>query len=244
MQDVGLNSLLNQYISNTFNKVYTALACKVTDNSQIGQQRISVQPITNKVTPDGESLEQPVLQSVPLIFPGSSSSQFTFPVAVGDVVLCVFSQRTLDSFKLGSKDLHKPKNLRKFSRNDAVAIPGLFPFSEAPNNPSQRSLSHSTDDAVVTHNIGSGSECEVRLQASGGVVVNSSSTVEVNCQNAQVNADENVTVDTPETFFTGDVFVEGKVAAEKDVTANNGISLTYHTHGGVKGGSSNTMPPN
>lgn len=231
MDNIGIEGLLRQYINNSVKGLFTALPCRVTSVAGLAQQRINVQPIINKIKTSDEELEQPIIQNVPLIFPGSSSSQFTFPINVGDTVLCVFSQRSLDRFKLGAKTPHRPVDLRKMSRNDAIAIPGLFPFQDALNNPSNRSLSHSTQDAVVTHNIGSGSECEVRLKPSGDVIINSPTTVQVNCQDAEVNAESSstintqtstvntstaainasssVTIDTPSTTVTGNMLVQG-----------------------------------
>lgn len=237
MQDIGLDSVINQYLNNTLKSIYTAIPCKVTSTEDIAQQRINVQPIINRIKPDNTEQEQPILQAVPVVFPGSSTSQFSFPINVGDTVLCVFSQRSLDRFKLGAKDVHRPADFRKFSRNDAIAIPGLFPFTDAVNNPSTRSLSHSTGDAVLTHNIGSGSECEVRLKASGQVIVNSSGDTTVNAVGGEavINADK-ATVNC-------DLQVNGSINATKDVVGN-GISLTHHTHGGVQTGSGSTQPPN
>jgi hypothetical protein len=235
MKDVNLDSLLKQYINNTLHNTYTAIPCKVTATESLAEQRISVQPIINKITPSGEEQIQPILQSVPVVFPGSSTSQFSFPVSIGDTVLCVFSQRSLDRFKLGGNDLHRPLNFRKFSRNDAIAIPGLFPFQSAANNPSNRSLEHSVEDAVVTHNIG-GNECEVRLKASGEVIVNAATKV-------TVNAAQETVINAEKVVINCDVEVNGKVEATNDVVGN-GISLTHHTHGGVDTGPGSTQPPN
>ena len=224
MRQIGLDSIINQYINNNLKRAFTAIPCRVTSVNNMGQQRINVQPIINIVKTSDEELEHAIIQNVPVVFPGSSTSQFSFPVNVGDTVLCVFSQRSLDRFKLGAKNPHRPIDLRKMSRNDAVAIPGLFPFEDAVNNPSKRSLGHSTEDAVVTHNIGTGNECEVRLKPSGDVIINSPTTVQVNCQDAEVNAENSttvntstaninasssVTIDSPTTTVTGEMLVQG-----------------------------------
>ncbi len=224
MRQIGLDSIINQYINNNLKRAFTAIPCRVTSVNNMGQQRINVQPIINIVKTSDEELEHAIIQNVPVVFPGSSTSQFSFPVNVGDTVLCVFSQRSLDRFKLGAKSPHRPIDLRKMSRNDAVAIPGLFPFEDAANNPGKRSLSHSTQDAVITHNIGTGSECEVRLKPSGDIIINSPTTVQVNCQEAEVNAENSttvntstaninasssVTIDSPTTTVTGEMLVQG-----------------------------------
>ncbi|MBG23770.1 MAG: hypothetical protein CMF22_10645 [Idiomarinaceae bacterium] len=98
-----------------------------------------------------------------------------------------------------------------------MAIPGLFGFPDAVNNPSKRSLSHSTDDTVMSHNIGTSAECEVRLTKGGDVIINApGNKVEVNCQEsvvntstAEINASSSTTIDSPSTTVTGDMLVQG-----------------------------------
>jgi len=197
MEDVSLEGLLRQYITNTINGMFTAMPCKIVNVTMLDQQRLDVKPLIERVTPDNDILEHPVILNVPLIFPGSRSSQFSFPVRVGDTVLCIFSQRSLDRFKLGAVESHRPIDFRKYSRNDAMAIPGLFPFDIAVNNPSKHSLSHDINDTVMVHNIGTEAECEVRLKSSGDIVINApGNKVEVNCQTSVINAEDSATVNT------------------------------------------------
>jgi phage baseplate assembly protein V len=113
-------------------------------------------------------------------------------------------------------------------------------------------------------NIGSSNENEVRLKASGDIILNSPSKVEVNCTTAEVNASESVTIDTPETTVTGSLRVEGMLTYVAGMTGSggsstatitgdvvvtgdvisNGVVLDSHTHSGVETGSGNTGSPN
>lgn len=222
MESVSLEGVLRQYITNSINGMFTAIPCRVLTVVDAGEQRVDVQPIIDRVKPDNTVLEHPPILSVPLIYPGSRSSQFSFPVEVGDTVLCIFSQRSIDRFKLGSNSNHRPTDLRKYSRNDAMAIPGLFSFPSAVNNPDKRTLDHSTDDAVVTHNIGTAQECEVRLKSDGNVVINSPGEVTVNSSTAVVNAESTV---------NGNLTVNGDVAFNGSSVTHNGTDIgDTHTH--------------
>src|SRR5690606_35212297 len=209
MENQTLEGVIRQYITNAQNGMFTSMPARVENVVNMGEQRVDVQLLVDRVTPDNGVLAHPPILSVPLIFPGSMSSQFSFPVRRGDIVLCVFSQRSIDRFKLGANDRHRPIDFRKYSRNDAMAIPGLFSFPSAVNNPDKRTLDHDTNDTVMVHNIGTGSECEVRLKASGDVIINSPGLVQVNCTTAEINASESVTIDTPQTTVTGDMLVQG-----------------------------------
>ena len=55
-----------------------------------------------------------------------------------------------------------------------LPFPGLFPFGMAINQQSKRTLTHSTDDVVVVHNLGTAEECEIRLKPTGKVEINGS----------------------------------------------------------------------
>lgn len=249
MEQLDLPSLLNQYTSNKVNGLFTSMPCAVVGEPDLERQRVDVRPLVNRITADGESREHPVIMGVPLIFPGSMTSQMSFKVSSGDTVLCVFSQRSIARFKLGSKTPADPMDFAKYSKNDAMAVPGLFTFPDARNNPSHRTLSHSVDDMVMTHNIGTSSECEVRLKASGDVIINSPGKVEVNCtesvvnsETSTINASSSVTVDTPIADFTGDVHIAGTLTVDVDAVIA-GISFIGHVHGGVTSGGSNTSTP-
>lgn len=262
-QNDGLESLLKQYVGNGLNNTFTAMPARVI-NSDLATQKVDVQLLVNRLNADDTTTVRPPVLGVPLMFQGSVSSQFSFPVRAGDTVLVVFGMRNIDRFKGGSTDPHDPLTNRKYDRNDAIAIPGLFPFSQARNNPSKHSLDHSVDDAVISHNLGSGSENEVRLKANGDIIVNSPSKVEVNCSTAEINASDSVTVDTPETTVTGNLLVEGMLTYVSGMTGSggsstatltgdvivtgrvvsNGVELDTHTHGGVETGNGNTDGPN
>lgn len=225
MENISLEGLLRQYITNSVNGLFTAMPARIERVVSLPEQRIDVQLLVDRVTPEGGTLKHPVVLNVPLIYPGSITSQFSFPVQEGDTVLCVFSQRSIQRFKIGVNDNHEPLDLAKYSRNDAMAIPGLFGFPSAVNDPNKRSLSHDVNDTVVTHNIGTDAECEVRLKKSGDVIVNApGNKVEVNCEDSVVNADNSstvntttasinasssTTIDSPSTTVTGDMLVQG-----------------------------------
>lgn len=250
MEDIGLESLLRQYITNTVNGMFTAIPAKVVGDVNLAQQRVDVQILIDRVTTDDVPQKHPIILGVPLLFQGSSTSQFSFPVKNGDTVLCVFSQRSLDRFKLGANNTHTPLDFRKYSRADAMALPGLFTFPDAVNNPSKHSLPHSVEDAVVVHNIGTDAECEVRLKASGDVVVNApGNKVEVNCDNsvvnatttstvntqtATINASSSAKIDSPTTTVTGDMLVQGHFTYASGMSGSGGTGATAVITGAIE----------
>ena len=179
--------------------------------------------------------------------PASSTSAFTFPINIGDSVLLIFSMSGIDTWKRGDGRATTPSDFRHHSVRDCVAITGVFPFSNSVNNPSKRSWPHSTQDTVMVHNIGTGTETEIRMKPSGNIIVNTKQNVEVNCNNATINA-ESMNVNVPTTTWvgninqTGDIIQTGGQVVSGDVVAG-GISQINHVHGGVEGGNSATAPP-
>lgn len=183
--DMTFESAIKAFFEYQMRNVYTAIPAQIVQVRDAGQQKVDVKPLVNMVFPDWkDDQEWPTILSVPLMYPASSTSAFTFPVKAGDTVLLVFNQSCIDVFKSGDGTAQPPSDYRVFNMRDAVAIPGLFPFGSAINQPSKHTLTHSTDDAVLVHNLGTSSECEVRLKSDGKVEINGnlldvSSTTEI-----------------------------------------------------------------
>ena len=70
----------------------------------------------------------PVVPNVPIVFPGGGGFSLTFPIEVGDVVLLVFSEASLDKW-LSQGGTVDPLDERRHALADAIAIPGLRPFA-------------------------------------------------------------------------------------------------------------------
>jgi hypothetical protein len=77
-----------------------------------------------------QAISVAVVSNVPLVFPGAGGFRVTFPVAVGDTVLLVFSERSLDLWLVQGGEVD-PLDDRRHHLSDAVAIPGLRDFGHA-----------------------------------------------------------------------------------------------------------------
>ena len=255
MNDVSLEELLRTSFQSQMVGIYTSIPCIVIGNDNIADGYVTVQPSLNKRYKNEVVEEHPPILAVPLMFPASSTSAFTFPVNVGDTVLCVFSQRGLDTLKVGTGKFVTPSDFRKFDKRDAIAIPGLFPFSASINKQSNRTLPHSTSDAVIAHNIGTGAEVQIRMTPAGDVLIQSPTKVTVQCKEVIVNATTSATVTTPtatvnatNTTWTGDLLITGDVVIDGSLDQSgiftlDGTNINSHVHSGVSTGPSNTGPP-
>ncbi|WPJ20657.1 putative baseplate protein [Pseudomonas phage vB_PF_Y1-MI] len=249
-----IESLLGDYIQTQFQinlgELYTALPCIVTNVvGDFGNQRVDVQSSINTLYKDGTSEEMSQILGVPVLLPGSSTSMVSFPINVGDTVLCVFSQRSMDNFKLGNGQPTVANDYRKFSDQDAVAIPGLFPFSRSVNRSAIRKFPHNPKtDLVVAHNIASGTEVMIQMQQDGNLNINTEMTVTVNCKNGVVNATESYTINTPTmNIKAGTTNWEGNIIHKGNYTMTgqarfNGILFDTHFHSGVTPGNGTSGP--
>lgn len=249
-----MEALLTDFIQTQFQinmaEVYTALPCIVTNVSgSFENQRVDVQPSVNTLYKDGTSEEHTQILGVPVLLPGSSTSMVSFPINVGDTVMCVFSQRSMDNFKIGNGQPTVPNDYRKFSDQDAVAIPGLFSFANSVNRPAIRKYPHNPKtDLVIAHNIASGTEVMIQLKQSGELIINTEQSVTVNCKTGVMNATESYTINTPtmninaqKTNWTGNIIHSGNYTMTGQAKFN-GILFDTHFHSGVTPGSGTSGP--
>lgn len=89
---------------------------------------VDVQPCLGKTIFEEDrelSEDLPILPSVPLMFPGSGNYRLTFPIAVGDYVLVVFADRSIEEFWVnGGRGI--PADVRSHNLSDGFAIPGVI----------------------------------------------------------------------------------------------------------------------
>lgn len=170
--DLTIESAMTAFFEYQMRNMYTAIPAKIMQVRNAEQCKVDVKPLVDMVFSNLETLEWATIPNVPVMYPSSSTSAITFPVKAGDIVLLVFSQSGLDVFKSGDGTPQPPSDYRTFNMRDAIAIPGLFPFGLAINQQSKRTLTHSTDDVVVAHNLGTDAECEIRLKPTGKVEIN------------------------------------------------------------------------
>lgn len=117
---------LSAWLQDQLTEVHTCLPGRVVafDSST---QTCSVKPALKRLFyGDDEATEIPVIEDVPVVFPGSGNFWVTFDVKVDSYVLLVFAERSIAKWMdLGG--IVDPEARHKFDYSDAVAIPGLLP---------------------------------------------------------------------------------------------------------------------
>jgi len=262
----SLHEVLTASSDYALSNVYTNIPGIIVAVKDLGQLCVDVQPTINVRTQDGEaSTQRPPILNVPLKQPVSLQGGLTYPVSVGQPVWLEFSMRGLEVWKRGAGHSDAPIDMRTFDPRDCIASP-IYPFQTSPNQASKRTHSHSPSDVVLVHNIGSGSEVEIRLKPNGDVIINSPTKVTVNCQDAEINADSSTSVNTSDfsvnassVSFNSGSFVVGTgtyaISATDSATMTaslsqngsfvlNGIAMESHRHPENDGGGPTDGPIN
>jgi len=71
----------------------------------------------------------PTIANVPVAFPSATGFAITWPLTPGDTVFLVCADRSIDEWKSTGLPENLPLHTRRFDLTDAVAIPGLRPFT-------------------------------------------------------------------------------------------------------------------
>ncbi len=124
-----LADLLLRAFRNKLGEVNVAVP-GIVDRYDPAEQRADVRPTIRRVYSDGERLDPPVIVDVPVLWPRSGGASLTFPVRRGDPVLLVVCDRSIERWLTQGGELRSPGDPRRHSLDDAVAVPGLVPFSE------------------------------------------------------------------------------------------------------------------
>ena len=118
------------------------------------KQMVAVRPLVKRGRLDetGERVVNslPIINGVPVVFPGANAYRITFPIIPGDTVLLVFSESSIDKW-LVTGGCVDPLDERRNALSDAIAIPGLKSF-KAPwlNAPTDRmSMGNDSEDTGI-----------------------------------------------------------------------------------------------
>lgn len=145
--------------------VHTAVPAEVLEYDA-ATQKVTAQPLLRRAYWDesGERIAEKLapIPGVPVAFPGSGGFRVTFPVVVGDTVLLVFSEASLDKWLSHGGDVD-PVDDARHELSDAIAIPGLRDFGHALGDAPTNRMSMGYDSGPTIEI----DESEVRLGSNG-----------------------------------------------------------------------------
>jgi hypothetical protein len=220
MTGTTLQSLLSAAINNGLNGIHTCLPGTVI-SYDFSIQRATVRPSIKRQYKDGRVDAMPDIVSVPLMWPRAGGASLTFPVRPGDGVLLVFSERALEDW-LTKGGQQPPGDPRKFDLTDAIAIPGLNPFTIP-------SLAENNDDVHLVYGGAS-----VTIKPDGQTIITSGAATYDLRANGDVHVSaQNVYYDCQLMRISGDLQVGDDIIdrwSEGNLTSAYAYRLIYKTH--------------
>lgn len=121
------SDVIQQIIDSYMQKVHTCIPGKI-ESYDLTTKKATVKPLI-KLKVNNESLSYPVISNVPVIFQGTKDAVVAFPISPGDGCLILFSEQAMENYLSSAGNEVEPGDNRRYSVNDAICIPGLFPFS-------------------------------------------------------------------------------------------------------------------
>ena len=123
----SLAAILERKIRNVLMDVHVSMPAKIT-RYDYEKQQADCKPSIKRRFRDGTSQTLPVIPNVPVVFPRVNNSYVYFPLAVGDNVLLVFSDYSLDNWAFSNQEVD-PEDVRAHNITDAFALVGGYDFN-------------------------------------------------------------------------------------------------------------------
>ena len=181
VHEPSLATVLERAIWNVLASVHTAFPARV-EKYDHATAKADVKPLLARRYEDAV-VEMPVVPNVPVIWPRSTLGGIGFPLQRGDGVLVVCSERSLDGW-LSQGGIVAPQDLRKFDLSDAIAIPGLYPFTSETKAQNNEDFFINYKDRTIT--IKDNGDIELKND-NGIIVLKSNGQLDVNGGNLTVD---------------------------------------------------------
>lgn len=94
------------------------------------ERSVDVQPLIRRKLQDGSHESWPVLHRCPVVFPGGGAVDITWPLEVGDEVIVIHADRSIDEWKQRGGE-QSPLSGRLHALSDAFVIPAVQPTARA-----------------------------------------------------------------------------------------------------------------
>lgn len=220
------------------NTIYLARVVGVAGNT------VSVEMLSQRLDTEDNNNDDVPMHGIPVYMPSTGLTTIRFPVKVGDTVICVVNQTTMDPIKDQSIRQDKGpipvavQDFGRFNAQNAIAIP----FNLAVAQSTGHALSVSPDDLVIAHNVGTGQEAHIVVKPNGDIEVESQFTVKVKAKDIALEATQSISlkaqtmsIDVPTTTWNGNYSMTGQARF-------NGVLFDTHFHAGVTPGTGNSGP--
>lgn len=211
-----LESVIQTAIETALKEVHTCLPAVVTSTDRMNEQLIDCQ-LTIKRKLAGQLVLLPLLVNVPIRYFKSSTFSVTFPIEIGDHVMIIFSERSIDTW-LTQGGLQAPFDVRRHALSDAFAIPMMYPQTDIVPN-------FDTDNLQIKTNSGN---TKITVDRNEGIDIFSTGNVDVTCANMNINCNV-LDIECTSLNVNAANKIDITAATTIDVIANTNIEVTTPT---------------
>jgi hypothetical protein len=128
-RDPSLSEIITDAFEYMASSLRVSMPCRVVAVDQV-KHTVDCKPTVLQRIPNGdgveETIELPVIPDVPIAFPRFGDWFIRAPLAVGDIVLCLFSDTSMDTFRAQATAVTTPvdpMDTRRHHISDAIALP-------------------------------------------------------------------------------------------------------------------------
>lgn len=158
----SFSHVLESAINAKLDDVRTTMPAKVIKYDH-EKQLVDVQPLfKKKYAASDTAVSMPIIYNVPVAFPRAGGSFMSMPIEKDHYVMIHFADRSMEKW-LSSGGEVDPEDQRRHHPSDAIAVPGLYPFSDpAP-------VANATD--IIQKNKGENNHLELRFKKNGHIQI-------------------------------------------------------------------------
>jgi len=164
-----LEEVLERAVEYYLDDLHVCMPARV-ESYDASKQMVDVKPVLQRRVRfadqdvDDAVEDLPVIPNVPVAFQRGGGAFLSFPLKQGDQVMLHFSHSSLDEWLSSSGDVTDPQDVRRHDITDAIAVPGLYPFSKAIRDISDTSLRIGFDGGGLQCTITDNGTLEVSVQ--------------------------------------------------------------------------------
>ena len=248
----SLSNAIQLGIDSALKELHTCLPAEVISFNAAEQTADLQISIKRKI--GSELVLLPVLKSVPIRYQRSSTYSITFPLEVGDHVMVIFCERSIDTW-LEQGGIKEPSDIRKHDLSDAFATPMMYPKPDVIPD-------FNSDDLEIKTNSGNAkiivkASGEVHIETDSDTKITSGSLIAIEAPTITATATALIELDAPMiNMKTAAYNVTDQAGGDTTSTMKGGATITggaithngkdvgdTHKHGGVTTGTGNTGNP-
>lgn len=147
IKETAFFDIINSSIQKALSNTHTCLIARV---EKVNQKTIDCQPVLRRKKNETESIKLPLFKDVPIINLQGGSSNILLPIASGDYVLLMISERCYDYWYTYGYDDSLPPVNRMHDYSDSFALYGVNTASTSHDIPTQTTIN---GDLIINGNV-------------------------------------------------------------------------------------------